>query len=228
MTGVPGRLRRRRAQWEAVQGCPHCWEHLTVGTALPDSTGLRPIRVEGAPRVTPGLPVAQTWLELLDLHGAAEIEYVGREPAHIQWVDDAPGTVVSVVPGASAIASGWCDQPVRCWGACRSEAGGRVVGAPGAQLVLAGGAAATGDRARLIARAGRGVAGPGSTVVMEPAEPVQVWVLPGAQLTVGGVPRLVATTTLATAEEVREDERVPEDLGRLLRLAEALPVRRRA
>ncbi|QHO90289.1 hypothetical protein CWT12_01570 [Actinomyces sp. 432] len=82
-----------------MQGCPHCWEHLTVGTALPEGSGLRPMRVEGAERVTPGLPVAQTWLELLDLHGAREIEYVGREPARIQWVDDAPGTVVSVVPG---------------------------------------------------------------------------------------------------------------------------------
>ena len=228
LTQLPDRLRERRAIWHAVSS--QCWSCMDTGGSPPAmATSLRPLRPVGDARVTPGLPVItcpEQVASVLDTALEVEVDLCQQHTP----LCSTRSVVIRVVPGSVGTV---CQtvEPVQVWGGVHVDVGGRAACAPGGAAWLLGGAAAAGDRGRLIASSGRGIAGPGAQVSVEtlPGETLDLWLLPGVQIAGGGIDvtvvssptRLIGGKLVAIA-----GGEVPIDLVELLELAESLPVRR--
>lgn len=226
LTGLPERLRARRACWEAARGsCAACWGAEAFGGARPDVSGALPLRAAGAPRVAPGAVVIARPEDAgrALASGAGRVEVVGGREVRVETGGPA---VVSVAPGGRAVV-GPTLRPVRSWGATRVAAGGVVACGPGSVTRVQGGLAAAGDRARLVVFSGRAVAGPGAMAALSPGgRDLELWVLPGALVVGVGAPRLVTSPGVLGADGRAAGGRAPADLLGLLGLAELLEVRR--
>ena len=63
LTGLPERLRARRACWEAARGsCAACWGAEAFGGPRPGVSGALPLVGAGAPRVAPGGRDLELWV----------------------------------------------------------------------------------------------------------------------------------------------------------------------
>ena len=226
LTGLPERLRARRACWEAARGsCAACWGAEAFGGPRPGVSGALPLAGAGAPRVAPGAVVIARPEDAVRAlaSGAGRVEVVGGREVRVETGGPA---VVSVAPGGRAVV-GPTLRPVRSWGSTRVAAGGVVAGGPGSVTRVQGGAAAAGDRARLVVFSGRAVAGPGAMAALSPGgRDLELWVLPGALVVGVGAPRLVTSPGVLGADGRQVGGRAPAGLLGLLGLAELLEVRR--
>lgn len=226
LTGLPERLRARRACWEAARGsCAACWGAEAFGGARPGVSGALPLVGAGAPRVAPGAVVIARPEDAVRAlaSGAGRVEVVGGREVRVETGGPA---VVSVAPGGRAVV-GPTLRPVRSWGSTRVAAGGVVAGGPGSVTWVQGGLAAAGDRARLVVFSGRAVAGPGAMAALSPGgRDLELWVLPGALVVGVGAPRLVTSPGVLGADGRQVGGRAPAGLLGLLGLAELLEVRR--
>ena len=226
LTGLPERLRARRACWEAQSGCCAArWGAEAFGGPRPGVSGALPLAGAGAPRVAPGAAVIARPEDAVRAlaSGAGRVEVVGGRAVRVETAGPA---VVSVAPGGRAVV-GPTLRPVRSWGSTRVAAGGVVAGGPGSVTRVQGGLAAAGDRARLVVFSGRAIAGPGAMAALSPGgRDLELWVLPGALVVGVGAPRLVTSPGVLGADGQQVGGRAPAGLLGLLGLAELLEVRR--